>query len=429
VASVLRKRWDSAQTEELQLPRRDRRSCAYAAYVPDRLVGRRFVFEGSVIADITDAEHRIARYDREATALVDTEALARLLLRAEAVASSKIEGLEIGARRLLRAEAARQFGDELRDVTASEVVANIEAMTYAIQAVKAGDKISPRLLLEVHRRLLETSAASEHAGRLRSKQNWIGGSSFNPCSATFIPPPPGRVAALVEDLCEFCNEESLSAVAQAAVAHAQFETIHPFADGNGRVGRALIYLVLRRRHLISQTLPPISLILATRSEDYVQGLSSTRYIGSPRSSAAIEGINRWVATFSAACTRAADDAERFNKRIADLERAWRQRLGGVRAGSAADLLLKKLPGSPIITVQSAAAMTGRSVQAVNEAIPKLVDHEIITPTSTAKRHRVFEAKEVITAFSDLERRLASPASNTKISPPRRRVPYRSSARK
>lgn len=424
MASLLRKRWTSELLEEHSLPRRERRACDYDAYLPDRLVGRRFVFEGSVIADITDAEHRIVRFDKEATVLVDTEALARLLLRAEAVASSKIEGLEVGARRLLRAEAERQFGGIIQDVTASEVLANIDAMTYAIQAVKAGDKISLPLLLEVHRRLLATSSANKHGGHLRAKQNWVGGNNFNPCSAAFVPPPPSYVVPLMDDLCQFCNEDTLSAVAQAAIAHAQFETIHPFADGNGRVGRALIYLILRRRKLISHTLPPISLILATRSKDYLAGLSATRYVGPSGSSPAIEGMNSWVATFAAACTRAAEDAERFNRRIADLEQMWRQRLGYVRRGSATDLLLKKLPGSPIITVQSAAVVIKRSVQAVNEAIPKLIEHHIITPTTTAKRYRAFETREVIAAFSDLERHLASPAGDTRISPPQRRVPYR-----
>ena len=126
------------------------------------------------------------------------------------------------------------------------------------------------VLLEVHRRLLAATHLSEHAGRVRTIQNWIGGSSYNPCNAAFVPPPPESVAPLLEDLCAFCNEDQLPAVAQAAIAHAQFETIHPFVDGNGRVGRALIHLVLRRRGLAPRALPPISLVLATRANDYIR---------------------------------------------------------------------------------------------------------------------------------------------------------------
>ncbi len=424
MASLERRRWSSEAALEFSLPRRDRRSCNYATYIPDKLGHRRFTFDGAVTADLTDAEHSIVRLDKHAVALVDTEALARLLLRAEAVASSKIEGLEVGARRLLRADASRQQGEQVDDVTTIEVLANIDALSFATSAVGKGDPISLALLLEVHRRLLATSRHKEHAGQIRTRQNWIGGSSFNPCSAEFVPPPPELVRGLLQDLCVFCNNDTLPAVAQAAIAHAQFETIHPFADGNGRVGRALIYMVLRRRALISRTIPPISLVLATRSKDYMTGLSATRYSGEPESSHAVAGTNRWVGIFAAACNRAVVDAETFEERIRDLESKWRKRLGSVRAGSAVDLLLKKLPGTPIVTVQSAAVLIDRSVQAVNEAIPKLLEHGILSPISTKRRHRAFEAKELVAAFTDLERRLASPTGDTRISRPTRKVPYR-----
>lgn len=424
MARLERRRWTSTSALEFSLPRRDRRSCNYDVYIPDKLSRRRFTFDGSVTADLTDSEHSIVRLDKHAVALVDTEALARLLLRAEAVASSKIEGLEVGARRLLRADASRQQGEKLNDVTAIEVLANVDAMSFATSAVGKSDSISLGLLLEVHRRLLATSRHKEHAGQIRTRQNWIGGSGFNPCSAEFVPPPPELVKGLLQDLCAFCNEDTLPAVAQAAIAHAQFETIHPFADGNGRVGRALIHMVLRRRALISRTIPPISLVLATRSKDYMAGLSATRYCGEPESSDAVAGTNHWVGVFAVACSRAVIDAETFEERIRDLENKWRKRLGSVRASSATDLLLKKLPGTPILTVQSAAALIGRSVQAVNEAIPKLLEHGILSPISTKRRHRAFEAKELVAAFTDLERRLASPAGDTLISRPIRKVPYR-----
>ena len=228
---------------------------------------------------MAEAETAIARLNGQASALADTEALARLLLRAESVASSRIEGLEIGARRLLRAEAARKQGEPTRDVTAAEVLGNIDAMSAAISEIEPGGQITVDTLLGFHRRLLETTWQSRYAGQLRERQNWIGGSEYNPCSAVFVPPPHELIPELVEDLCAFCNTESLPAVAQAAIAHAQFETIHPFADGNGRTGRALIQLVLRRRGLATRVLPPISLVLATWAKDYVDGLTANRYRG------------------------------------------------------------------------------------------------------------------------------------------------------
>lgn len=236
------------------------------------------------------------RLNMATTALLDTEALARLLLRAESLASSRIEGLVVGGRRLLRAEVARQISGSANDVTAEEVLGNIDAMTWAVESLASASTVTVDGLLDIHRRLLTSTRLAAHAGKIRQVQNWIGGSSFTPCSAAFVPPPPEHVKGLLEDLCAFCKDDSLPAVAQAAIAHAQFETIHPFVDGNGRTGRALIHVMLRRRGLAARVLPPVSLVLATWSAAYIDGLTATRYEGRPDSQAAHEGINAWVGT-------------------------------------------------------------------------------------------------------------------------------------
>jgi Fic family protein len=401
--------------------RRGRIACDYEAYVPDPLTGRDIRLDGEVAADVADAEAAINRLDIEASALADTEALARLLLRAEAVASSKIEGLEVGARKLLRAEAAQELGDHTRDVTAEEVLGNIAAMNAAINQTAPGDLVTLDALLGFHRRLMAGSPGRERAGRLREKQNWIGGSEYNPCAAVFVPPPPELVPELMSDLCAFCNTDNLPAVAQAALAHAQFETIHPFFDGNGRTGRGLIHLVLRRRALTTRIVPPISLILATWARDYADGLMATRYLGPASGKQAHDGYNLWVGRFAGACVRAVADAESFETRIREIVSGWRDALGQVRRGSATDLLLSVLPGAPILTVNAAAGLIGRSFPASNDAIGRLAETGVLTQISLGKRNRAFEAKAVIDAFTDLERQLASPEGDTRASPPTRSV--------
>ena len=420
MSKLVKRRWETPYTSGL--PRRDRASCEYEAYVPDPLVGRPVRLDGDVAADVADAEAAVARFDAKALALADTEALARLLLRAESVASSKIEGLEVGGRRLLRAEAASELGEGARDVTAIEVLGNIQAMTWSLGGVGRGDDISVEHLLEAHRRLLAGTRLQEYGGHIREEQNWIGGSSFNPCSSSFVPPPPQLVRDLMEDLCRFCNTDDLPTIVQAAMAHAQFETIHPFVDGNGRIGRALIHLVLRRRGIAVRVLPPISLILATWSDDYVGSLTSTRYVGKPTSDAAISGTNQWVALFATACRRAIEDAETFEQRVSALQGRWRERLGKVRAKSSSDLLIGALPGAPIVTVNGAAKLIGRTYQATNEAIDRLVKAKILRQVNVGQRNRAFEAPELVRTFTDLERRLASPTGDTRSAPPTRRVP-------
>jgi Fic family protein len=421
MSRTIRRRWASNPQGQ---NRRERLPCDYEAYVPDPLIGRRVVFEGDVAADVTDAETAIARLDVNASALVDTEALARILLRAESVASSRIEGLEVGPRRLLRAEAAQQLGEQPSDVTAHEILANIDAMATAISGISARTPITLEHLLAFHRRLFTGTRLEEHAGQLRTEQNWIGGSDYNPCSAAFVPPPPEFVATLMEDLCRFCNDDALPAVAQAALAHAQFETIHPFADGNGRTGRALIHFVLRRRGLARRILPPVSLVLATWARDYIGGLTASRYRGKANSREAHEGINIWIARFAGACSRAVSNASSFERRAQQIGADWRNRLGRVRAGSATDLLLRSLIGAPVITANSAAEMIGRSFPQTNDAIDRLVNADILRQVNVGKRNRAFEAPEIIEAFTSLERQLASPEGDTRTSRPARPAPRR-----
>jgi Fic family protein len=395
--------------------------CDYEAYVPDLLSGRTVRLDGDVAADVAEAEAAISGLNTVAVALADTEALARLLLRAESVASSRIEGLEVGARKLLRTEAAQAMGVNSRDVTANEVLGNITAMNGALLAVGPGDEITLDTLLAFHSRLMANAPGETGAGALRTRQNWIGGSDYNPCSAAFVPPPHELVPELMADLCSFCNEDTLPAVAQAALAHAQFETIHPFADGNGRTGRGLIHLVLRRRGLASRILPPVSLVLATWANDYLDGLAATRYQGPVDGEDAHTGLNLWIGRFAGACVRAVQDAAAFEARVQELEGEWRIRLGQVRADSAADLLLRALPGAPVLTASSAAELVGRTFPAVNDAITRLAEAGVLTQISIGKRNRAFEAKEVIDAFTSLERQLASPVGDTRSSPPSRPV--------
>lgn len=419
---LIKLKWTPTAAEGL--PRRDRRGCEYEAYVPDPLVGRTIALDGASAADVADAERAVSRLETGAHSLADSEAMARLLLRAEAVASSKIEGLAIGGRRLLKAQLVQALGQRATDVTAQEILNNIEAMAAALEEQEPGRPITLERLLDTHARLLQATSLKQQAGRLREEQNWIGGSSYNPCSAEFVPPPHARVTDLMADLCEFCNQDGVPALVQAALAHAQFETIHPFIDGNGRVGRALVQLILRRRGLTVNVTPPISLVLATWSRDYVRGLTATRHHEPTGSPAAQEALSGWIALFAAATSRAVADAQSYEQTVDEIKLGWRERLGRIRRDSAAALLLDALPGAPIVTVRSAAALTGRSEQAVNAAIPRLLDAQILNQTTLGKRNRAFEAPEMIDAFTDLERRLASPEGDTRHSPPARAVPGR-----
>ena len=356
-----------------------------SSYIPDLLSHRPFVFEADVVTEISAAEHAVVRLNQQT--LVDAEALNRLLLRANAVASSRIDGIDVGTWRLLRADAAQQLGEPADDPPVGEVLANIQATNFAMCAGDAEADISVDRLLETHRLLLAATHPANRPGCMRDAR--IKNAELE--SARFEPPHHEMLEMLLDDLCAFCNKDSLPALAQAAIAHAQFETIRPFVAGNGRVGRALIHMILRRRGLMSRVSTPVCLGIAERIKDYEDGLSATRYAG----------VNALVRRLASACRSAVAQAEAFATQTHQMQIRRRQRLESVRAGSATDLLLKKLAGIPVLTVQSAAELVGRSFQAANEAVARLVEARILVPAKAGRRNRAFEAPDLMNAFVTL----------------------------
>jgi Fic family protein len=399
--------------------RAERLGGSYELYFPDPLVGREFDLDDEVLAALEDAAGDLARLDATAAVLTNSEALARLLLRAEAVGSSQIEGLVVGARRLLKAEVLR---DDARhhDVTADEVLGAVDAMTWVTESVRTGDKLEVDHLLEAHRRLMAHSPTPEYGGEVRFLQNWIGGRS--PAEAYYVPPPAQLVPDLLADLMTFVRESRLPVLAKAGIAHAQFETIHPFADGNGRTGRALIHLVLRAEGLVERSVPPVSLSLATHATQYVEALTAFRHTGRATSPRARSAANQWLLMFATACSHATAEAARFERTAADLKAEWRERAAPVRAGSAVDLLIETLPAAPVLTLAAAAKLIDRSQQAANQALTRLTEAAVLREITDGRRNRIYEAPELIDAFTLLERRFASPAADTLIAAPSRPVP-------
>jgi Fic family protein len=292
-------------------------------------------------------------------------------------------------------------------------------MRAAVDDVARRPRMSVDAIRDIHRALLAGTRDASWAGTVRDRQNWIGGSSFNPCAADFVPPPPDEVEALLEDLVEYVDSDVHPPVVQAALAHAQFETIHPFADGNGRTGRALMHVVLTRRGLSPHHVPPVSLVLATRSRDYVAGLESFREDGHT-------GIAEWIGTFAAATTEACARVSGLTDGLAELSQRWREAVGSLRAGSTvAQLLDDVLPQTPVTTVAQLVRLTDRSTQAVNEAVDRLHTAGVLVQTTAGRRNRAFEVDGLIDLITGFERSLASPVGDTAVEPPARPVPRRS----
>jgi Fic family protein len=376
----------------LYAPARHRRACAYRVFVPEPLRGVDVHLPGDLAGVVSTAEAAIAALN--GTADPALAPLARLLLRTESIASSKVEGLQVDSRALARAEAKQDSGQRIGAETA-EILANVDAMQLAIEQMSGVRSIRVAHIVDVHRALMRRTPHAQIAGQLRAEQNWIGGNDYNPCGADFVPPPPELVVPLLKDLCTFCNDDAFPPMVQAALAHAQFETIHPFADGNGRTGRALVQVVLRRRGLAPNFVPPISVILAGDKDGYIKGLTHFRE----------DRVGRWLERFAVATARAARLAEAYLGDVRRLQDDWRARLtehSNPRTDAAAWSLIEVLPAHPIVSIGVAAAATGRTRPAIANAVEELESAGVLSRISESVRYRAWEARGLLDIVASVE---------------------------
>lgn len=384
-----RRTW-GARPELTEAPPRYRRACEYEIFLPEPLEADDYDLPGELATVVSEAELAISHLNHSAPQLAP---LARLLLRTESIASSKVEGMQVDPRQLARAEVRVDIGRNV-SVEALEILANVDAMQFAVEETASVKRITPYEIVAVHRVLMERSNR-KIAGRLRDRQNWIGGNDYNPCGADFVPPPPEAVESLLIDLCRFCERDDVPTLVQAALVHAQFETVHPFDDGNGRTGRALVQVILKRRGLAPAFVPPVSVVLARDKEKYIRGLTAYRE----------DRVLEWIEAFSLAATTSSKLAEKYLQQVTRLQEEWRAQLKekvNPRSDAAAWTLIDVLPAHPVMTLPVGVAATGKSKPAVNGAIPDLIVASILRPLSESQRNRAWEASELLDLIVELE---------------------------
>ncbi len=368
----------------------------YRVFLPDPIARRAFPLGGEAVKAVVDAARALEHLDSKPPRVATLGALARNLLRSESMASSRIEGVRISHKRLARA--AYQGSKGRGDHNATEVLGNVEAMERAIEPGARAGSFTVVDIEDIHRTLLRFTEDAAIAGAVRDKQNWIGGNDYTPVGATYVPPPPELVHGLLEDLCEFIERDDLAPVAQAAIAHAQFENIHPFADGNGRTGRALIHTVLRRRGEVKNYIPPISLVLAAAPKAYVGGLGAYS-----------QGkVSLWCERFADATAMAAGGAEQLAEAIEERQTSWLERLGQPRKDSAVRQLVSALPSQPVIDVPVAQQLTGKSHVAAGAALRQLEEAGILNRLNEKKWGRVWECAELLDLVGIVEKGIAAP---------------------
>jgi len=381
----------------------------YSAYIPARLPPKPPIrISNDLQTLLSKADRALGRLDGSIQTLPNPDLFVFMYVRKEAVLSSQIEGTQSSLNDLLAAEASILSPDRPKDV--DEVVNYVNAMNYGLERLRTLP-LSIRLIKEIHERLL-SGVRGEHLtpGELRRSQNWIGPHGCTLAEASFVPPPPDQVPQLLGDLEKFLHAPAdLPALIQIGLAHAQFETIHPFLDGNGRVGRLLISFLLCQREILLKPVLYLSHYFKRHRAAYYEHLQDVRDQGD---------WEAWLAFFLRGVAEVSAEATTTARRVLALREDHRtsaaEHLG--RAAGNGIRVLEHLYQKPILSVLEVQKLTGTTFPAANQLISRLVKLGIVSEITGQKRHRRFRYEPYIQLFSETGPEAVTPSTAKKTKP-------------
>jgi len=367
----------------------DRKLSEVTAALPPLIARLDYTATASVQSLVEEAVAAITLLDTEDGG--DLAAFSRFLIQIEAVSSSKIEHVEARTE-----DFARALIGIRADAAATSMVAASRAITAMIDRAGETGAITLADTLDAHRLLLaDDPLYGRYAGALRRMQNWIGGSDHSPRGAVHVPPPADTLEMYLDDLYTFANRDDLPVIVQAAIVHAQFESIHPFTDGNGRIGRALINAVLRRRGLTHRAIVPVASAMVADRAGYFALVNAYR-----------DGVlGPFVESLARSAIVAAGESRESARRLRAMPADWSE-LVPARAGSASARLLDALLAHPVLAADEVEGITGGSSQAYR-AIEQLEAAGILREITGRRRDRVWIAVDVSAELDDLAARIAA----------------------
>ncbi len=355
----------------------------YRAFLPPKIAALNYTPAPPTLTLAEEATREISRFDERYGRLVGP--FASILLRSESMASSQIENVTANARSLGEAELGIE--DKLN---ATLVVRNVRAMEAAL---RASADLTPESVLAMHSALLAETRDAPISGSWRQEQVWIGTSISSPIGADFVPPHHQHVPELVADVMTYARRHDVPALVQTAIAHAQFETIHPFTDGNGRTGRALIHSMLKRRGVASNVSVPVSAGLLGSVASYHQALTEYRY-GDP------EAI---INLCSEASFRAISNGTQLADDAVSIANNWRDRISA-RRDSAVWSVLELLGSRPVVNATVLQAELGLDYMRMRRAMDSLAEAEIVIGVDKYKKGRFWRAPEMLGALDAFAQR-------------------------
>ncbi len=377
----------------------------YRAFIPAPLPpDPGLVIDDEMLSLLSTADRALGRLDGATDTLPNPDLFVMMYIKKEAVLSSQIEGTQASLVEVLELEANVLNPKHPTDV--EEVVNYVNALNFGLARLR-DLPLSLRLLCEIHGHLLKGTRGQAHnPGEFRRSQNWIGPAGCTLTTARFVPPPPDAMKQALADLELFLHDESpMPLLLRIGLAHAQFETIHPFLDGNGRIGRLLITFLLCEKEVLHRPLLYLSYYFKQNRTEYYDRLQAVRDRGD------WEG---WMKFFLAGVAAVADEAARIARKIVSLREEGRERIirSGGRATADGLKLHEQLFQSPVITIQGASECVSKQFPAASRLVRQLVDLRILVEVSGKERNRVYLHREYLSLFDDDEVALPSLSEST-----------------
>lgn len=373
--------------------RADRTLTEIAVCVPGTIAGLSFLVPPEVLGQFSLAERKVLELD--ITFGQSLAALSSLLVRTESLGSSRIEHIEAPDN-----EVAKALHGSKATADAVSIVAAARALDRLLAAADRGRITLDDVLSAHHDLMINDQYESRYAGVFRPMQNWIGGSDHSPRNADMIPPAPDMVADLMHDLLAFIARTDMPIFLQAAIAHAQFETIHPFTDGNGRIGRALVNAIFRLRKLTSTVVVPMASALVANRQAYFSDLKTYR-----------DGdVEPLALRFVQSTVWATDEAMATGKTLVSMQETWHTKLGRTRANSAHMKLLPLLLTQPVVNASDIEQHLKINTSVAYLAIERLLTAGILHPITERQRNQMWAAADVMDELFDLDERIQSRAT-------------------
>ena len=359
-----------------------RQVSGYSAFIPDPLPPK-IKWNSRLTRSLSDADRLLGQLSGEGKRLPNPHLLIRSFVKREAVYSSRIEGTQASLGELLASDAGAQVERSPADLL--EVGNYVKALDYGVKRLKSFP-LSLRFVREIHEKLMKGLPGSGLTpGEFRRSQNWIGAPGSTIMTAGYVPPPPGELLACLSDWERFLHDQSLPPLQQAALMHYQFEAIHPFLDGNGRVGRQLIVFFLMERNLLPSPLLYLSAFFENSRLEYYQRLSGVSKRGE---------WTEWLEYFLNGVARQAEDALNRTEKINLLIEKWDKRLGKSSSDNP-QRMLKMLIENPFLTITNATKKLDVAYTTAQRSLEYLQKKGIIKQVGDSRRDRVYCAEELL----------------------------------